>query len=101
MHRLDNEISADHTAMIEGLDVTIRFVPRCNHQCSLAGRATKSYRNHFKEGLSGAGPSFPLTLWDALVKEANITINLLGNSRANPRLSAYAQIFAQFNYDTI
>ena len=52
------------------------------------------------EGLSGTDPSFPRMLWDTLIKQHTITINLLRRSRINPRLSAHAQIFWQFNYDT-
>ena len=38
-------------------------------------------------------------LLDSLVKQENITVNFLRNSRMSPSLSAYAQIFGQLNYD--
>ena len=43
-----------------------------------------TYKNHLMSGLSGAGPSFLMTLWDMLIPQAKSTINMLRNSRMNP-----------------
>ena len=37
-------------------------------------------------------------LWDRLIPQANITLNLLRGSRFNPKLSAYMQIKGAFNF---
>lgn len=39
-------------------------------------------------------------LWDELIPQACITLNLLRASRINPKLSAYAQVFGQFSYSS-
>ena len=43
-------------------------------------------------------PKFPLTEWDRLIPQANITLNLLRTARTNPSLSAYAYIQGNFNF---
>ena len=36
--------------------------------------------------------------WDRLIPQANLTLNLLRNSRCNPALSAYAYIYGTYNF---
>ena len=42
-------------------------------------------------------PSFLLSEWNRLFEQANITFNLLRPARYNPKLSAYAYMFGEFN----
>ena len=49
--------------------------------------------------LSGTDPEFPKNCWDLLVPQANISLNLLRSSRIQPKLSAYALIHGNFNYN--
>jgi hypothetical protein len=44
-------------------------------------------------------PTFPLKLWDNLLLQATITLNLLRKSRINPRMSAYAQLNGHFDFN--
>jgi hypothetical protein len=44
-------------------------------------------------------PTFPLQLWDKLLPQATITLNLLRKSRINPRMSAYAQLNGHFDFN--
>ena len=39
---------------------------------------------------------FPLHLWDKIISQAVITLNLLRPPRINPKLSAYAQLHGSF-----
>ena len=50
-------------------------------------------------GFSGADLSFPMIALDTFMPQANIKINLLLNSRINPKLLAHAQIFGQFDHN--
>ena len=54
---------------------------------------------HFKAALAGADPNFPLSEWDRLLPQTNITLNLLRSARTNPRLSACTFIFGEFNFN--
>ena len=60
--RLDNEISKEHLALLEQQGLKVQLVPPHNHRQNLAERAIQTYKNHLIAGLSGADPSFPLSL---------------------------------------
>ncbi|GFH54654.1 hypothetical protein CTEN210_11130 [Chaetoceros tenuissimus] len=55
--------------------------------------------NHFLAILAGTHPDFPAHEWDRLLDQAEITLNLLRNSRANPKLSSYAYLFGNFDFN--
>jgi len=57
------------------------------------------FKNHFISGLCSTHPDFPLNLWDKLLPQATLTLNLLRPSRINPQLSAHAQVYGAFNFD--
>ena len=37
--------------------------------------------------------------WDRLLSQTDITLSLLRSARVNPKLSAYAYLFGQFDYN--
>jgi hypothetical protein len=57
------------------------------------------FKNHFIAGLCSVDKDFPLHLWDCLVEQAVITLNLLRGSRLNPRLSAWAQFHGPLDFN--
>jgi hypothetical protein len=63
--------------------------PRC-HRRNTAERAIRTFKEHFVAGLSSMDPYFPMNLWDRLVPQAEMTLNLLRTSRLHPHLSAAA-----------
>ena len=73
-------------------------MPPYLHRRNLAERAIQTWKNHFKAGLASLNPNFPLSEWDRLLEQANITLNLLRASRSNPKISAYTYIFGEFNF---
>jgi len=50
-------------------------------------------------GLSSTDKCFPLHLWDCLIPQVLLTLNLLRPSRLNPRLSAEAQLNGAFDFN--
>eukprot|EP00957_Ditylum_brightwellii_P081293 6184015-Ditylum_brightwellii.AAC.1 len=50
-------------------------------------------------GLATCSPKFPIAEWDRSIPQANITLNLLHNSKVNPKLSAYAYVFGNFDFN--
>jgi hypothetical protein len=50
-------------------------------------------------GLSSVDPTFPLHLWDRLLPQAEITLNLLRTSRLHPQLSAAAHFHGLVDYN--
>jgi hypothetical protein len=43
---------------------------------------------------------FPVAEWDRLLFQAELTLNLLRNLRVNPKLSAHAYLFGNFDFNT-
>ena len=89
LHRLDNECSQLLKDFMIAEQEDYQLVPPGSHRRNSAERAIRTYKNHFISGLSSANPSFPLNLWDRLVEQSYITLNLLRGSRMNPKLSPY------------
>ena len=75
------------------------LVPPGVHRRNAAERAIRTFQNHFIAGLCSVDKAFPLHLWDQLLPQAEITLNLLRASRINPKLSAWAQLHGTFDYN--
>jgi hypothetical protein len=61
-------------------------VPPGLHRRNAAERAIRTVQNHFIAGLCSVDPNFPIHLWDRLVPQAEISLNLLRGSWINPKL---------------
>jgi hypothetical protein len=72
--------------------------PHC-HRRNAAERAIGTFKEHFVAGLSSVYPAFPLHLWDRLLPQAEITLNLLRTSRLHPQLSAAAHSHGLVDYN--
>ena len=96
---MDNEASAELKLAMEDNNTTYQLVPPHDHRNNLAERAIQTFKHHFKAGLASTDPNFPLSEWDRLLEQANITLNLLRSSRVNPKLSAYTYLFGEFNFN--
>ena len=62
------------------------------HRRNAAERALRTFKTHFIAGLCSVDKDLPLHLWDRLLPQAELMLNLLRGSRINPKLSAWAQI---------
>ena len=79
--------------------VTYQLVPPGMHLCNAAERCIRTFKNHFVSGLSSTNNQFPLHLWDRLLPQATITLNMLRSSRRNPKMSAYMALEGAFDYN--
>ena len=96
---MDNECSSDLKAALHKADITFQLVLPHQHRANAAERAIQTWKHHFKAGLATLDPDFPLREWDRLIEHAELKLNLLRASRSNPKLSAYAYMFGQFDYN--
>ena len=99
LHILDNEASHDLKKFITSKNTAYQLAPPHTHRRNAAERAIRTWKNHFLAGLASTDAHFPIQLWDHLLPQSEITLNLLRASRLNPRLSAYAQLNGQFDYN--
>ena len=95
---MNNKISYDLKEALQNNETTYQLVPPYSHRRNLAEMAIQTWKNHFKAGLASLNPNFPLSEWDRLLNQANITLNLLRVSRSNPKISAYTYILGEFNF---
>ena len=99
LHRLDNEASAALRSYLCDINVDYQLAPPHMHRRNAAERAIRTFKNHFVTILCGCDPKFPLHLWDRLVPQSILTLNLLRASRINPQLSAHAQLHGAFDFN--
>jgi hypothetical protein len=90
LQTLGNEASAALKIFFTTKDVEYQLVPPHCHRRNAAERAIQTFKEHFVAGLSSVDPTFPLHLWDRLLPQVEITLNLLRTSRLHPQLSAAA-----------
>jgi hypothetical protein len=96
---LDNEASTALKNSFTVNDIDYQLVPPHCHRRNAAERAIRTFREHFVAGLSSFDPAFPLHLWDRLLPQAEITLNLLRTSRLHPQLSAAAHFHGVVDYN--
>jgi hypothetical protein len=98
LQRLDNEASLALRNYLTKQGITYQLAPPHIHRRNNTKRAIQTFKNHFIAALCSVDPNFPLKLWDKLLPQATITLNLLRKSRISPRMSAYAQLNGLFNF---
>jgi len=99
LQRLDNEASTVLQDFLAAEQVDFQLVPPHVHRRNAAERAIRTFKNHFIAGLCSTDKDFPMHLWDRLLPQAELTLNLLRGSRINPRLSAWAQLHGNFDFN--
>jgi hypothetical protein len=99
LQTLNNEASAALKNYFTVNDITYQSVPPHCHRRNAAERAIGTFKEHFVSGISLVDPSFPLHLWDRLLPQAEITLNLLQTSRLHPQLSASAHFHGLIDYN--
>jgi hypothetical protein len=72
--------------------------PGCQRR-NVAEVAIRNFKAHFLSILAGVANNFPPSLWDRLLPQTKITINLIQQSNATPNLSAYAHLSGPFDYN--
>jgi hypothetical protein len=90
LQTLDNEVSTALENFFTVNDIAYQLVPPHFHRLNAAERAIRTSKEHFVAGISSVDPAFPLHLWDRLLPQAEIKLNLLRASRLHPKLSAAA-----------
>jgi hypothetical protein len=101
LQTLNNEASAALKHFFTANDVDYQLVPlHCHwHRRNAAERPIRTFKEHFLEGLSSVDPTIPLHLWDILLPQAEITLNILRTSIMHPQLSAAAHFHGLVDYN--
>jgi hypothetical protein len=98
---LDNEASAAYKQSILESGLTYQLVPPDDHRRNVAEKAIQTWKDHFIAVLSGTADKFPLHLWCQLIPHMERQLNLLRQSNANPKISAYAHLYGPHDYNAL
>jgi hypothetical protein len=74
-------------------------VPPGCHRHNAAEVAIHNFKAHFLSILAGVADNFPSNIWDWLLTQTKITINLIQQSNATPNVLAYAHLSGPFDYN--
>jgi hypothetical protein len=79
--------------------MNMELVPPGCHWQNMAEVAICNFKSHFLGVLAGIADDFPQNLWDHLLPQTEITLNLIQQSNATPTVSAYAHLRGPFDYN--
>jgi hypothetical protein len=97
---LDNEASAAYKqAITVTWQAEFQLVPPDMHRRNRAERAIRTFKSHFISILAGVDPTFPPYLWDLLLPQVELTLNLLRQLTLNPRISAWEYFQGLFDFN--
>ena len=88
MQRLDNECSSIMKEFMTQQGIDFQLVNPGDHRRNAVERGMRTFKNHLIGGLASVDKDFPFHLWDRLIPQADITLNLLRGSRLDPTISA-------------
>eukprot|EP00957_Ditylum_brightwellii_P120811 9214743-Ditylum_brightwellii.AAC.1 len=98
---MDNEASQKIKQAIRKTGATYQLVTPHNHCVNAAERAIHIFKNHFIAKLCSTNPNFPLYLWDHLLPQATLMLNLLRQAHINPKLSAHAVLEGPHDFNKV
>jgi hypothetical protein len=99
LQTMDNDASAALKHYFTEKEMSYQLVPPHFHRTNAAERAIRTCKEHFKAGLTTVNTELPEHLWDRLLPQAEITLNLLRSSRLHLQLSAAAHYHGLIYYN--
>ena len=90
LHILENECSNKYQATIQNRwNIQFQIVPPDKHRKNAAEQAIRTFKAHFLNILAGVALDFARHLWDLLLPQTEMTLNLMRQATANPAISAW------------
>ena len=96
---LDNKCSGELKAALKKHNKKYELTPPHINRQNVAERAIRTFKNYFMAGFATCHKDFPIAEWDCLLTQAELTLNLLRTLRTNPKISAYAYLFGNFDFN--
>ena len=96
---LDNEVSAEFKrSIVDDWGTTYQLVPPNVHRRNISEKDIRTFKAHLLSVLAGVDPAFPKFMWDSLLVQTELTLNLLRQSTLNPRISVWENFNGAFDY---
>jgi hypothetical protein len=97
---LDNEANMEYKEAITfKWNAKFQLVPSDMHCRNQAERAIHTFKDHFLTILASINSAFPPYLWDLLLPQAELTLNLLCQATLNLRISAWEFFQGPFDFN--
>ena len=80
--------------------MSFQLAPPRDHQNNPSERSIRNFKDNLIATLFVIDDKYPGNQWCRLIKPSTNTLNMLRGSRINPKLSAYQQIWGDFDYNT-
>ena len=87
---LDNKARNEYKRIIKyECGAEYQSVPPNIHRRNTAECTIRTFKTHFLSTLSGIAPNPPNNLWDLLLPQTELSLNILRKSNLNPNISAW------------
>jgi hypothetical protein len=96
---MDNEAFIALKSYLTRQGIDFQLAPPHIHRSSAAEHTIQTFKNEFIAEICSCDPNSPLKLWDKLIPQVTITLNLLRKSWINPCMSAYAQLNGHYDFN--
>jgi hypothetical protein len=97
---LDNKASSAYKEEITfKWNATFQLVPPDMHHRNWAEHSICTFKDHFLAILASINATFPPYLWDLLLLQAELTLNLLQQAALNPWISAWDFFQGPFDFN--
>jgi hypothetical protein len=96
---MDNVLSKEIADNLATRHIKVHLVPVDDHRTNKAERAIRTFKDHWIANLASVSKSFPLSGIRHLLPQALISLNLLRQSRINPRISAWEQVHGPYDFN--
>ena len=92
-HILDIETSEEFKDATQKHKTTFHLIPSHDHCRNRAKKDIQTFKNHLVSILCDRDENLPMKLWDFLLQQSKITLNLIRQSRLFRTISAYAHLY--------
>jgi hypothetical protein len=96
---MDNECSKAVEKQIRSNRMDIQLVLPHNHRVNAIEWTIATFKEHFVATLATMDMLCPLQLWDRLLPQVKLTLNLLRFCCWDPKVSANQELYGAFNYN--
>ena len=86
------------TVITEKWHVQYQLLPPNVHWRNAAEREIRTFKANFLSILAGVDPDFPENMWDTLLQQTEITLNLLRQATINPKMLTWDYFNGPFDY---
>ena len=97
---LDNKCAQIIKTLFHDMTINFQLVSAGTHRRNCAERAIQTYEKHFIAGILGVDLAAQIHLWDNLIPQCDMTLNMLRFPPIHPQISTNDTINGTFNFNS-